>query len=166
MSDSFGLFPGHLPGRHEGLQDQVYRATRKGTDDPPMGDADLLGGQPPDPRGWGDVYPHMDHRYSLDSNVAGQDALILADAEDQAPFTVTLYSAAGREGQYVTVKKVDSTDHVVTIMPIGNELIDNSGTYELLSALSFVRLRSTGTKWIRVASDAPSVAGFTWADFE
>ena len=156
VADSSGRFPAIY------LDDKLdYKITvhEAGTPDPPLLVSPLFEQDNLQTLGAGSTYlREWSSDQTLDADAAGVDALILADAA-QSPFAVSLYSAAGRGGRYVTVKKVDSTDHAVTITANGNEQIDNSGTYELESENNFVRLRSTGTKWVVVASEGGASAG-------
>ena len=79
------------------------------------------------------------------------DRLILGDATGGA-FTVTLLTAAGREGWEIMVKKTDASGNAVTIDGAGSETIDGATTVALSSQYSSRRLISDGTNWHVVAS--------------
>jgi len=79
------------------------------------------------------------------------DRLVLGDATGGA-FTVTLLTAAGREGHEITVKKTDVSGNAVTIDGAGSETIDGATTVALSAQYSSRRLVSDGTNWHVIAS--------------
>lgn len=74
------------------------------------------------------------------------DSLILGDATT-ASITVTLLTAAGREGRDIYVKKIDTSDNTVTIDAEGTETLDGSTTIVLTQRNAVRGYRSDGTNW-------------------
>lgn len=79
------------------------------------------------------------------------DALILCDATSAA-FTVTLLTAAGREGRRIIVKKTDTTDNIVTIDAAGSETLDGAATVGLMQKNAMREYISDGTNWRLIGS--------------
>jgi len=80
-----------------------------------------------------------------------EDALIAADAT-AGNVTVTLLSAAGREGRLVEVKKTDASANLVIVDPAGSETIDGAATVSLSAQYSLCGLRSNGVNWHRIST--------------
>lgn len=74
------------------------------------------------------------------------DLLILADAA-AGNVTVTLLTAAAREGRRVIVKKTDVSSNLVIIDPAGSETIDGSATLSLTQRYAMREIVSDGTNW-------------------
>jgi hypothetical protein len=74
------------------------------------------------------------------------DSIIRADASF-AGFTLTLPTAAGRNGKRYGVKKTDTTTNIVIINPNGSETIEGLTAWELRSPGSDVKFISNGTNW-------------------
>lgn len=74
------------------------------------------------------------------------DSMILAGAT-AADVSVFLLTAAGREGQVISVKKTDSSSNLVVIDPAGSETVDGSTTISLSSENACWMLQSDGTNW-------------------
>ena len=74
------------------------------------------------------------------------DLLILADATSAA-FTVTLLTAAGREGRRIIVKKTDASENIVTIDAAGSETLDGATTVGLTQKNAVREYVSDGTNW-------------------
>ena len=79
------------------------------------------------------------------------DSLILGDAT-AASITVTLLTAAGREGRDIYVKKIDTSDNTVTIDAEGTETLDGSTTIVLTQRNAVRGYRSDGTNWRLISS--------------
>ena len=75
-----------------------------------------------------------------------EDDLILVDATSGA-ITITLYSAAGRIGNVITIKKVDSSSNIVTIATNGSETIDGQSDWALVNQYSLIKLVSDDTNF-------------------
>lgn len=80
--------------------------------------------------------------YTVDDD----DLVVLCDATGGA-FTVTLLTAAGREGQRLIVKKTDAGVNVITIDGAGAETIDGAAAVTLTVQYSTKELVSDGTNW-------------------
>lgn len=74
------------------------------------------------------------------------DVLILCNATT-ASFTVTLLTAAGREGREIYVKKTDASNNTVTIDAAGSETLDGSLTIILVQQYAVRGYKSDGTNW-------------------
>jgi len=74
------------------------------------------------------------------------DSLILGDAT-AGNITVTLLTAAGREGREIYVKKIDSSSFTVTIDAAGSETLDGSTTTVLTQENAVRGYKSDGTNW-------------------
>lgn len=74
------------------------------------------------------------------------DALILGNAASGS-LTVTLLTAAGREGRRIAVKKTDSSINTVTIDAAGSETLDGATTVVLTQQNAVRDYISDGTNW-------------------
>jgi hypothetical protein len=72
---------------------------------------------------------------------------LLVDASG-APVTITLPTAVGRGGDWLSIKKADATGNAVTIAPFGTELIDQDASL-VLSGFNrpSVEIISDGVDW-------------------
>ena len=75
---------------------------------------------------------------------------ILADATT-ASFNLSLPSVAGIAGRLYALKKIDSSDNIVHVVPNGAELIDSATHYDLELQDEFVYIISDGTRWNVIA---------------
>ena len=77
---------------------------------------------------------------------ADEDDLVLVDATSE-DITVNLSSASSLEGQTYIFKKIDSSEHTVTIDGNSTETIDGSETIEMTDQYEAVTIVSDGTEW-------------------
>lgn len=78
------------------------------------------------------------------------DRYVMADATGAA-LTVTLPNASLCPGKAYTVKKTDSTVHVVTVAAAAAQTIDGTRAYQLRSQNGAVDLVSNGSNWLVTA---------------
>lgn len=88
---------------------------------------------------------------TADYTMVDIDSLILMDAT-AGNRTVTLLTAAGREGRRVIVKKTDSSANLVTIDPAGAEKIDDAATIALTQINASREMMSDGTNWVLISA--------------
>jgi hypothetical protein len=79
--------------------------------------------------------------------IATSDDIILADTTS-AGFTLTLPTASGNTGKIFEIKKIDSTNNIVTIDGNGSETIDGDTTKKLATQNEAVTITSDGTNWV------------------
>ena len=88
---------------------------------------------------------------TADYTMVDIDLMILGNAT-VAAFTVTLLTAAGREGRRIIVKKIDATENIVTIDAAGSETLDGYTTAGLTQLNSVREYVSDGTNWRLVSA--------------
>ena len=74
------------------------------------------------------------------------DGVILVDAT-AGPVIITLPAAAGNDGFRATIKKIDTTAHIVTIAPAGSETIDGNANLTISAPYTSIELISDGANW-------------------
>lgn len=79
------------------------------------------------------------------------DVMIVGDATS-GNITITLLTAAGREGRDITVKKSDASVNLVTIDAEGAETLDGSLTVGLSSKNAVRIYKSDGVNWQLVSA--------------
>lgn len=88
---------------------------------------------------------------SADYTMVDIDQVIVVDATGGNK-TITLLTAAGREGRRIGVKKTDSSANSVTIDAEGSQKLDGFSTVALTSNKAYREYVSDGTNWILVSS--------------
>lgn len=83
------------------------------------------------------------------------DGYITVDSSGGA-WTLTLFSASGKAGQVLVVKKTSSDTNLVTIDANSTETIDGKLTIGLFGQYEAVRLISDGTNWIIDSVNKPA----------
>ncbi len=79
------------------------------------------------------------------------DRLIKVNATD-GDRTVTLLTAAAREGRAIYVKKMDATANLVTIDAAGSETLDDATTVSLTQKNAVRGYMSDGVNWMLISS--------------
>jgi hypothetical protein len=97
------------------------------------------------------LYPTDVRTITASETMIDTDGLILADATS-ANITVTLLTAAAREGRDIYVKKIDASANTVTIDPAGSETLDGAASIDLLSKNAVRGYRSDGENWRLISS--------------
>lgn len=77
---------------------------------------------------------------------ATTDEVILCNAVSGS-LTISLPTAVGVSGKVYSIKKIDSSSHLIFITPNGSEKIDNSGSVIVDSQYVSVTVVSDGTNW-------------------
>ena len=90
------------------------------------------------------------------------DSLLLCKADN--PITVHLLTAGNREGQELTIKKIDAGATVIVVDAKDSETIDGATTATVTAQYSFIRIKSDGTNWHAVARDGGGVGGGAYTD--
>ena len=80
------------------------------------------------------------------------DQIVTGDATSSA-FTITLPTAASKEGQTFTIKKMDGSANAVTVATTSFQTIDGSTTFILGAIYKFVSVVSDGSNWIIVGGN-------------
>jgi len=84
-------------------------------------------------------------KVTTDYTVTNQDFVILCDASD-APLEITLPSPVDSSGRTLNVKKIDSSDNLVTVM-VQSAMIDGSSSYDIKYAMSAINVVSDGDNY-------------------
>ena len=95
---------------------------------------------------WHDFVKTVNSAYACTQS----DRYVLANAT-ATTLTVTLPNASLCPGKAYTMKKTDSTAHVVTVAAVAGQSIDGTRTYQLRSQNSAVDLVSNGSAWFVTA---------------
>jgi len=88
---------------------------------------------------------NTDTPYTVDDTIE----VILCDCTSSA-IHVDLPTAAGRQGAYYNIKKIDSTANAVTIDGLDAETIDGAATQLIYGQYDSYTLVSDGTNWVIV----------------
>jgi len=92
----------------------------------------------------------------------GADVLILVDASGGA-VTITLYTAAGNEGQKVRVIKTDASNNAVTLDASASETIGGALTQVIDRRYGGAAIASDNTNWLNITPKEPLVLSKTAA---
>ncbi|MGD8969052.1 MAG: glycosyl hydrolase family 28-related protein [Anaerolineae bacterium] len=84
---------------------------------------------------------------TADYTIARADYVVAVDASSGAQ-TITLPNAQGEVGRMISVKRIDSSAHLVTISPQADQTVDGANTYSLAAQWQRVRLVSDGAGWL------------------
>jgi len=84
------------------------------------------------------------------------DDIILCDASEGS-FNITLPTAVGNKGKHFRLKKIDSTDNMITVKCQSGETIDTMPTKTLDKELNYILVVSDDTNWF-IASAASTEA--------
>lgn len=83
---------------------------------------------------------------TLSTSAVAAASIVLCNAVDGG-FTVTLPTAVGKRGQFLKVKKIDSTENAVVIDANGSQTIDGDLTVTIDSPFAGLMLVSNGSNW-------------------
>lgn len=92
------------------------------------------------------------------STVNPLDDLIRVDCTAGA-VTMTLETAVGCDGREHTFKKIDVSVNAMTMTAAGSELIDGAATLAKTAQYDWATLKSNGTGWDIIISNAAAVTG-------
>ncbi|MDD5456416.1 MAG: hypothetical protein PHV30_05215 [Candidatus Margulisbacteria bacterium] len=84
--------------------------------------------------------------------LTGSDSIVLANAGN-GQITMTLPTAAGIDGRYYTIKKIDTGKNKVVIATSAGQLIDKDSTYVLTMQYEYVTLVSDGSNWVIIGNN-------------
>jgi len=79
----------------------------------------------------------------------GEDQLVLVDASG-GNVTVTLQRADGSGGKRLCIKKIDSSDTIVTVVPSTSQTIDGQTSFVLFSQNDALDIISDNENWLRL----------------
>lgn len=90
--------------------------------------------------------------YSSNQTLASSTNYALVDASTRN-VTITLPAAADNERTVFTIKKIDSSNHRVTIDANGTETIDGELTVDLKLQYSYITIVCDGTEWFIIGGE-------------
>ena len=92
--------------------------------------------------------------------IAATDSVIAVNANSSA-FTVTLPTATTTAGRQYTIKKIDSTNNLVTVATTGGQTIDGVTTYTIGKQWRFITVVSDGANWGIIGGANTNTAFYT-----
>ena len=93
------------------------------------------------------VFPSFSVRQTATSEtLTASDYLVLVDA-NSAAVTVTLPTAASKEGSQIIVKKIDASVNAVTVEGDAAETIDGAANQSLIAQYDSITIASDGIEW-------------------